>query len=333
MNLKYSQRLTARECLDHDWLRRKKQALPKTPSMDVTKDNLKQFVERWNEHPNSPYVFEISSQIISPSMLPTGEQSLSGSSQSLVGDSPSPCGSLASSTGSDNAFISNGLDDTDNYPRDSLLPPSADHFRRASDSAGIVKTQDITERINLAEEIRKLSDKLFQLSNINTSITNSFGEPSSKDEDSNDKKQIPHSEPIAVSFSNNHNENGLPRDHPASPNCGIPWRRTKFKMNHMSRDVPLAIRNIHKLAEDQFTTKVNNHTVTSPNGTKDLLLQLLEHWDGPKGPRTQNNRHGSISSDWSENDSLGQRTISSLNTFFQSRSTNKKITPFHFNKS
>lgn len=326
-----NQRLSAQECLNHEWLKRKKEAVPRTPSMDVTKDNLKQFVERWNEHPNSPYVFEINPHITSSSMLPTGRHSMSGSSESLVADSPSPCGSLASSPGSDNAFTNNGLDDMDGYG-DTLLPPSADHFRRASDSTGIVKSHDITERINLAEEIRKLSDKLFQLSNINTSVTNNqscFGESSTTTE--NEVTSTP-SIPIMVSVSEHH-ENGLPRDHPASPNCGIPWRRTKFKMNHMSRDVPLSVRNIHKLSEDQFTTKVNSHSITSPNGTKDLLLQLLEHWDGPKGPIMKNNRHGSISSEWTESDTLGQRTISSLNTFFQSRNTNKKITQFHFNKT
>nr|XP_023025574.1 myosin light chain kinase, smooth muscle-like [Leptinotarsa decemlineata] len=294
-------RLSAEQCLSHCWLRRK-QKVPRTPSMEVTKDNLKQFVERWNDHPNSPYVFEITSHIISPSMIPAGGRSLSDSSQSLLGDSPSPCGSLASSPGSDNAFTTNVSE---------LLPPPVEHFRRASDSAGVVKTQDTAERINLAEEIRKLSDKLFQLSNFDTSLTNSqcpFDGEVSK------------SVPITIT--------GVKHKHDEAP--GIPWRRTKFKMNSCSRDVPLAARNIHKQSGSQFSTKINN--LTSPNGTKDLLLQLLEHWDGPTVPR-MNNRHGSISSEWTERDTLGQRTISSINTFFQSRATSKKITPFHFNKS
>ncbi|KAJ8931323.1 hypothetical protein NQ314_015775 [Rhamnusium bicolor] len=252
-----------------------------------------------------------------------------------------PCGSLASSPGSDNAFITNNSDSIDNnsYNNVSLLPPSVDHFRRSSDSAGIVKTHDITERINLAEEIRKLSDKLFQLSNINTNVLNNqcpFEESSPAEVCSpkapESTSTILPSTPVEMT-SIKHQENGLPQDHPDSPSCGIPWRRTKFKMNYMSRDVPLAMRHIHKQSDEQFTTKISNHNITSPNGTKDLLLQLLEHWDGPKGPIMQNNRHGSISSEWTENDSLGQRTISSLNTFFQSRATNKKITPFHFNKS
>lgn len=297
--------------------------------MDVTKDNLKQFVERWNEHPNSPYVFEITSQVNSPSMIPTGGQSLSDSSQSLLGESPSPCGSLASSPGSDNAFISSSFDSNNDF----LSPPLGEHLRRASDSTGVVKSSDTAERINLAEEIRKLSDKLFQLSNINTSLTNnqSFFEsfpPKIPEEEKTTKEiKIFRSVPITITGTN-----GLPKDHPQNENCGIPWRRPKFKLNNMSRDVPVAMKNIHKGSTDQFTTKCN--TTNNPTEAKDLLLQLLEHWDGPKAhPVRQNNRHGSISSEWTESDSLGQRTISSLNTFFQSRATNKKITPFHFNKS
>ncbi|KAJ8960479.1 hypothetical protein NQ318_013763, partial [Aromia moschata] len=332
-----NQRLTAQECLDHEWLKRKK-TVPRTPSMDVTKDNLKQFVERWNEHPNSPYVFEITSHIISPSMLPSGGHSLSDSSQSLVGDSPSPCGSIASSTGSDDAFVKEHMDGMESWNNNSLLPPNTDHFRRASDSTGIVKTNDIAERINLAEEIKKLSDKLFQLSNMNTTVVNTqfpFGddctEGDSSRKTSEDFSDTPQSLPIPINGSSD--ENGLPKDHPASPNCGIPWRRTKMKMNYMSRDVPLAARHIHKQSDEQFTTKITNHSLPSPNCTKDLLLQLLDQWDGPRGHILTNNRHGSVSSEWTEDDSLGQRSISSLNSFFQSRSTNKKITPFHFNKS
>ncbi|KAG5874996.1 hypothetical protein JTB14_016310 [Gonioctena quinquepunctata] len=133
--------------------------------MEVTKDNYKQFVEWWNEHPYSPYIFEISSQIISPSLVPAGGGCLLDISESLLGESPSPCGSLASSPGSDDTFTntSTSLD---------FLDPPLEHFRRASDSTGIVKTQDTTDRINPAKEIRKFSDKLFQLSNFDTSLTN-----------------------------------------------------------------------------------------------------------------------------------------------------------------
>ncbi|KAL3276532.1 hypothetical protein HHI36_011907 [Cryptolaemus montrouzieri] len=61
-----TKRMSAEDCLNHEWLKRKKKIIARTPSMEVTKDNLKLFVERWNEHPNSPYVFDKSSQVIMP---------------------------------------------------------------------------------------------------------------------------------------------------------------------------------------------------------------------------------------------------------------------------
>lgn len=288
--------------------------------METTKDNLKQFVERWNEHPNSPYVFEITSHFISHPMLPTGGHSLSGSSHSLLGDSPSPCGSLASSPGSDSAFVGSPVDKSQT---DLLLPTTVDHLRRSSDSAGVMKTNDIAERINLAEEIKKLSDKLFQLSNMDTSLTNNQCPFQLDTQELPKELNVQRSVPITITGKKH--ENGLPS---SFENTGVPWRRPKNKLSIMSRDVPLAVKSIQKPSNDQNMT--NNPT--DPNSTKDLLLQLLDHWEGPKIVRT-NKRHGSVSAEWTDNDTLRQRTISSLNTFFQSRATNKKITPFHFNQS
>lgn len=286
--------------------------------MEVTKDNLKHFVDRWNEHPNSPYVFEITSQLMSPSMLPTGGHSLSDSSHSLLGDSPSPCGSLASSPGSDSAFVGNS---TEKSQTDFLAPTQVDHLRRASDSAGVMKTNDIAERINLAEEIKKLSDKLFQLSNLNTTLSNNQCPFSIESPEPPKEINIQKSVPITITGKTH--ENGLPT---SNENMGVPWRKPKNKLNNMSRDVPVTLKSIHKISNNQCTTN------TDPNSTKDLLLHLLGHWEGPTVPRP-NKRHGSVSTEWTENDALGQRTISSLNTFFQSRATSKKITPFHFNQS
>ncbi|CAH1128507.1 unnamed protein product [Ceutorhynchus assimilis] len=300
-----SLRMSAEDCLQHEWL--KKKTRQRTNSMDVAKDNLRQFVERWNEHPNSPYVFEVLEQGIEPD-LDTGSGSFSESSHSLVGDSPSPCGSLESNP--DNIFIDTSNNDLFMKPLSSILIPSSfEHTRRSSDSTCFVKNQDITERINLAEEIRKLSDKLFKLSNIDTSLTNhSFRDHNTA--------------PINIH---------LPKDHPKSPECSIPWRRTKLKINpKTSRDVPLSCRNIYKKTDEDVFNKEKH---SEANGTKDLLLRLLQTWDGPaKGASRPGTRHGSVS-EWTDDDTLGQRTISSLNSFFQSRSVNKKITPFHFNKS
>ncbi|XP_066142004.1 myosin light chain kinase, smooth muscle-like isoform X1 [Euwallacea fornicatus] len=302
-----SQRMTAEECLQHEWLKKLRQPVQRLNSMDVTKDNLRQFVERWNEHPNSPYVFEVTPHSFDLSFS-------SSSSGSLVCESPSPCESLASSPEADSVFSSNNNIDSSNnqlfMPPKNLLVPS-DHLRRSSDSSCFVKNQDITERINLAQEIRQLSDKLFRLSNIDTGFTTSESETHSKTEP-------------------------LPIDHPQNPACSIPWRRSsKNKVNiNTSRDVPMSCRSIYKKSDDEFLQYCDRRKSSEANGTKDLLLQLLQNWDETK---TRNfsrpsTRHGSVS-EWTEDDSLGQRTISSLNNFFQSRAANKKITPFHFNKS
>ncbi|CAG9865306.1 unnamed protein product [Phyllotreta striolata] len=296
-----SKRLSAAECLNHAWLVAKKKPsskapLAKAPSMDVTKDNLKQFVERWNDHPNSPYIFEIGHRAVSPSMLPAGGRSLSGSSQSLIGESPSPCGSLASS-GSDGAFASD-----DHEARvDSIAP--VEHARRASDSTCIVKSNDIAERINLAEEIRKLSDKLLQLSNLNVN-----GEPM-KAEIAKEENVV-RSVPITITGAR----------HRGSDNSGVPWRKPKFRVTNMSRDVP---------SIQKFPGK--SGSLSSPNGTKDLLLQLLEQWDGHKSRTKHFMRNGSFSTE-TENENSGQRTaISSLNNFFQSRATSK-LAPLKLDK-
>lgn len=350
----YSERMTAEQCLNHTWLRRITTPKIKTSSsMEVAKDNLKQFVERWNEHPNSPYVFEVANQLILPPLYPL---KLSDSSHSLSGMSPSPCGSLASSQGSDDAFLPEA------YQNGNVLPiPYLDHFRRASDSSCIIKGTDIAERVNLAEEIKKLSDKLFKLSTVNTSITNPEFEKS-LNFDSKESKISPrrsrekslehatkninhkeiHSEHL-INIERNHTEQLIPKQIPKSEpinitksqNSEVPWRRPKFKINNMSRDVPVSHKKSSPSFQEQFNARLsifnkpeNTTKSNNPNDTKDMLLQLLEQWDGPHGTRLKQ-RHASISSEWSENESLGQKTISSLNMFFQSRATNKKITQFH----
>lgn len=307
--------MTAEQCLNHVWLHRKPPKLKSSASMEVTKDNLKQFVERWNEHPNSPYVFEITNHLILSPSCPGIK--LSNSWHSLSGMSPSPCGSLASSPGSDSAFLQEPLQNGH------LFPLQLDHIRRASDSSCIIKGTDVAERVNLAEEIKKLSDKLFKLSTMNTSITNTEFEETFESIGLNHSK-MPKSEPINIKTDNK----------PPQGHEGVPWRRPKFKLTNMSRDVPIAPKKSSPSFQEQFNSRLSlftnseNVSVTSPTDTKDMLLQLLEQWDGPQGSRSKA-RHASVSTEWTENDALGQKTISSLNTFFQSRAANKKVTNFH----
>ncbi|CAG9782267.1 unnamed protein product [Diatraea saccharalis] len=163
----------AAECLRHRWLVRRppvnKQPPPPQPppkhELDVAKDNLRLFVERWSEHPNSPYVFDNHSHEIT--CLTNGNCERS----SVGGCSPSPRSSLGSSP--DAVF-----DEDDSEP-----PPLREHStltsrynpveRRASDSTCFLhKKRDVLVRKNLAEEIKKLSDHLFMLSTMNTDLAN-----------------------------------------------------------------------------------------------------------------------------------------------------------------
>ncbi|XP_039747632.1 myosin light chain kinase, smooth muscle-like isoform X1 [Pararge aegeria] len=167
-------RPSATECLRHQWLIKRPPAKQDKPTklpqlspkheLDVAKDNLRNFVERWSEHPNSPYVFDIQAHEILSLANGNCERS------SIGGCSPSPRSSLSSSP--DIVF---GEDDLEPPPlRD---PTHTTRYnpveRRASDSSCFLhKKQDIFVRKNLAEEIKKLSDHLFMLSTMNTDLTN-----------------------------------------------------------------------------------------------------------------------------------------------------------------
>ncbi|XP_026501254.2 myosin light chain kinase, smooth muscle-like [Vanessa tameamea] len=167
-------RPSATECLRHQWLRKRtpvKQDKPRQQpqlspkhELDVAKDNLRLFVERWSEHPNSPYVFDIEAQEILCLVNGNCERS------SIGGCSPSPRSSLSSSP--DVVF-----DEDDLEPPPLRDPTHSTRYnpveRRASDSSCFMhKKQDIFVRKNLAEEIKKLSDHLFMLSTMNTDLAN-----------------------------------------------------------------------------------------------------------------------------------------------------------------
>ncbi|XP_043267355.1 serine/threonine-protein kinase par-1-like isoform X2 [Venturia canescens] len=141
--------------------------------LDVTKDNLRLFVERWREHPNSPYSFE--ADAIVRDNLPTGsedkqnptERTDNGNleSMSLRGQSPSPCGSVCST--------SSGLSSSQNLEESNstLAVPSTLVWgleRRASEGnfAASGHRRDQAAQIVLAEEIIKLSEHLRNLAMV-----------------------------------------------------------------------------------------------------------------------------------------------------------------------
>lgn len=281
----------------------------------MAKDNLRMFVERWGEHPNSPYVFDNESQEIL--CMLNGERS------SIGGCSPSPRSSLSSSP--DMVF-----DEDDLEP-----PPLRDPVniktrynpveRRASDSSCFLhKKPDVLVRKNLAEEIKKLSDHLFMLSTMNTDLTNNN---STKELDKNERKErkISIDEKFTNGFkhesrsitktitngdaniekrifqsksTNRVNSTFLTEREPEKPMTSkMPWVKTKTKrVKSTSRDVPdqpTDKRNTFFEEFDRRRDKIDKLVNGSENGkqhpykrgdennahkTKDLLLHLLEKW-------------------------------------------------------
>lgn len=166
----YRKRLTAHQCRRHRWLapkatstrpkdapirkkKKKKEIVkPNLPlnnnnnnkvksELDVTKDNLKLFVERWRDHPNSPYLFDDNGTVV-------GERDQE--SMSLRGQSPSPPESICSLT-SDSVFDERLV----------LNVPNLAFERRASEGqAQDSYTRDPASQIIIAEEIIKLSEHL-----------------------------------------------------------------------------------------------------------------------------------------------------------------------------
>lgn len=172
--------------------------------LTTSKENLKNFIERWEEHPNSPYVFDASATLILP--VHDGEKNTS-SGFSSRGCSPSPCESLSSNTelfkaeisaaeeckGDSNGIEANIAVDTDvgeipfkstksslelcDRPSSSasILKQNKEYLqsfdRRHSDSNYYVSNHTSSlEKVNLAEEIKKLSNRLLILSSINAEI-------------------------------------------------------------------------------------------------------------------------------------------------------------------
>ncbi|OXU25722.1 hypothetical protein TSAR_002187 [Trichomalopsis sarcophagae] len=175
-----SKRASAKQCREHRWLFRKPQPVvtaakppqqPQQPSrtkttttptkeplastsagsglaeLDVTKDNLRLFVERWREHPDSPYTIE---------NAPLERQS-SHETVSLRGHSPSPCGSICSSTSTADSQSPDGNGFFLAVPDLALALE-----RRASEGRAAVDKNKIdpASQILLAEEIIRLSEHL-----------------------------------------------------------------------------------------------------------------------------------------------------------------------------
>lgn len=341
--LSSSRRMSATQCLAHPWLKRKPVQPPPADELDMSKENLRIFVERWNEHPNSPYLFDQSCQSILPCM--PAKLANVKSETSLRGLSPSPCGSISSSSSESSSNISES--DTEVVkpsfvgspaPFVASTPPKY-HLerlqtfeRRASDSSCVVVRagNDSETRVNLADEIRKLSDKLFEMASL-------LNTPSVTPDVANNN--LPGSS-FAVG-----NSRPVPFPPPAPSDDAQPsWRRTKFRVSNMNRDVPLPpkpptesghqkptnVGSFPPRPQPETFSTASQDSCGGGDITKDLLLQLLNKWDDQQ--QGTNNRRASfsggrksVSMEWSEEESLGQRTMNSLATYFQSsRTVDKK---------
>ncbi|KAG8040224.1 hypothetical protein G9C98_000794 [Cotesia typhae] len=309
-------RISAHVCRFHPWLAPKSNFKTKKPSplkkkkktkkvappvatpappvvknkseLDVTKDNMKLFVERWRDHPNSPYLVEDNGTVERE-----GDRSMS-----LKGQSPSPPESICSLT-SEGAF-----DD-----RLFLNVPNLTFERRASEGQS-QEYRDTASQIIIAEEIIKLSEHLRLLANREgnnkmagdmANMDNmAYGEGKSKKTDGEIEKNMAENSNMANMAETVFNR--FDRE-----DVGIdltpPWRkpRAKHRFGETCRDVPRItnLQNLHKTMN-----------LDEPNSAKNLLLKLLDEWDQEK-PRGAALPRKSISVDWND-ESIGRRSINSL---------------------
>lgn len=433
-----STRMTATECLEHKWLKRRPKPPPiispkptnvppaklkastpspvpadviedvrevnKTKELGHTKDNLKNFIERWEEHPNSPYVFDAEENVIAPL-----RDSRAGSISSSRVCSPSPCESITTLAEDDNNNqVDNNEDTISTPPSEHQTPPETptptaelrssspplrgfrgylhSFDRRNSDTNFLLGQRSSGERINLADEIRKLSDHLLMLAEINTKLgnecsTETTGDTTPTNENANSVNAINSTDSTnnsstssvikdssnRVSNFTSHNmfssttstttnstkvsslsvrlqksieetpkilNNGssgprpptgtLPKNQPnglraqsiqnaissiassTSSSAEASIRRAKFRVNQMSRDVPIGSPDKHQTVNLE----------EAANTTKDCLLHLLEKYNETK-MRNPLGRHQSISIDRNFTDNLEYRSMSSINAFFQ----------------
>lgn len=128
------------------------------------KDNLRNIVERWTEHPDGPYIFDTETHTISPcpslaSVLTEPDAIAAGAVHMAADEVTETAKELVASTPTSPTSPTATLP----LPYDRLLGSE----RRASDSNCLVRLKshhlDIHDRINLADEIRKLSEKLFRM--------------------------------------------------------------------------------------------------------------------------------------------------------------------------
>ncbi|KAK6626104.1 hypothetical protein RUM43_006409 [Polyplax serrata] len=380
-------RLSATQCLSHPWLRRKPPVAiqpPKAPTivkvektppseLDLAKDNLKFFVERWNEHPNSPYIFDTSCQTISPCVSFNNIPDHRSRTPSLSGYSPSPCDSISladvditsesppmspkrpSFPGISVSHLKNMEDSPSSSPVTHYLDRLQMFDRRASDSSCLVRhTNDVASRINLAEEIKKLSDKLLKINNqLNNNNNEEFAFTYETENDNNNLIVKTTSQVVKkYSDSGKHGSSGFAvgksstlfytatsttrstsfgiEDKVSVQDSSLPRRKFKFLNRDVAFNSSPSTPDCEAFSDTSSTLSSAGHSNPStpdlfpdtPDQAKNLLHLLAKYEDF--APKTEK-RRTSLSITWSEVESLGQRTMKSLSNFMQaSRNTENK---------
>lgn len=167
--LLFRKRATAAECQRHEWLtkslstRSEKAKNAERKNLDITKDNLMTFVERWRQHPNSPYA------IIADHDEQRREKNHDVKSLSSTHvQCPSSTLDVSPVSSVESSVAESVLSERDLPPSASLakFAASLDFSlgRRSSESVGPAKHRNAANRIFLAEEILKLSEHLRSLS-------------------------------------------------------------------------------------------------------------------------------------------------------------------------
>lgn len=187
---------------------------------------------------------------------------------------------------------------------------SSSSHSQSTNKAGQQQQQKVSSSLSVRlqqsiEETPKLSNgsadnwlKSQQQSQVNRSVKSTVNTMSTSNTQSSTHVVQSSSSKITSSSSSSHN-------HVLSESASS--RRAKFRINQMSRDVPIGLPDTHQTVNLE----------EAANTTKDCLLHLLEKYNETKN-RNPVGRHQSISvCDWHVSDNLEYRSMSSINAFFQ----------------
>lgn len=279
---------------------------------------------------------------------------------SLSGYSPSPCDSISlvdadlsesPPTSPRKSFSRiNHLKSSENSPTMSPVNHYLDRFhnfeRRASDSYCLTKYANDFNRINLADEIKKLSDKLLKLETVQNRLNNNNNEEfafNSEEEYKNNNFMLTTTAKTLRKYSRSESQTDFGSEEanssafysgPTSTKSshfenfyekmttkeefGMPRRKFKFS----NRDVPIqkapSSPEFENASDTSSTLSSAGHSNPStPDVLSDTLdhaknlLQILDFCPKPGIRKT------SLTMNWTEVESLSQRTIKSLSSFLQ----------------